>query len=115
AGGRADGVEQGPDRGRLACAVRPEKSERLTLVDLEVDVDDPAMRPIGLGELLDLDDRGHDILPAGARSRRNRSITRGSSVSMNPTTSRNSRIRASALGTPSAAITPCSAISRRRR
>ena len=42
---RPDVVEQRPDRRRLAGAVGAEEAERLALVDLEVDVDDAAVRP----------------------------------------------------------------------
>ena len=59
AAGRPDQVEQGPDRGRLAGAVRPEEPEHLALLDAQVDVDDPAVGAVGLGELFGLDDRGH--------------------------------------------------------
>ena len=60
-------VEQRPDRRRLAGAVGAEEAERLAFGDLEVDVDDPAVRAVRLGELLYLDDRGHDdpFPPAG--------------------------------------------------
>ena len=50
--GRPDQVEQQPDRRRLAGAVRTEEAEDLALLDREVDVDDPAVRAVGLGELL---------------------------------------------------------------
>ena len=132
AGRRADVVEQGPDRRRLAGAVRPEEPEGLALGHLEIDVDDPAVRAVGLRELLCLDDRGHDdpfppvatgTAPpatvgagpcpfAAARSLKNRSIVLGSSCSMNAMTSRNSSSRARALADSPAAATPRSAISR---
>ena len=56
---RADQVEQEADRRRLACAVRPEEPEYLAGLDREVDVDDPAVRPVVLGQLLRADDLGH--------------------------------------------------------
>src|SRR6266550_4575169 len=119
AAGRPEVVEQDPDRRRLPGAVRAEKAERLALVDLEVDIDDATVRAVRLGELLCLDDRGHEmsfppVVPA--RSLKNRSITSGSSRSMKPMTSRNSSSRARALGDWSVdAARPRSAISRRRR
>ena len=58
---RPDVVEERPDRRRLAGAVRAEEAEGLAFVDLEVDVDDAAMRAVGLGQLLGLDDRGHAV------------------------------------------------------
>ena len=50
AGRRPDVVEQRPDRRRLAGAVGAEEAERLALLDDEVDVDDPAMAAVRLGE-----------------------------------------------------------------
>jgi hypothetical protein len=59
AGCRADQVEQGPDRRGLAGAVGPEEAEDLALGDVEVDIDDAAVHPVRLGELLRADDRRH--------------------------------------------------------
>ena len=56
---RPDVVEQCTDRRRLAGAVRPEETEGLALVYDQVDVDDPAVATVGLGELFDFDDRRH--------------------------------------------------------
>src|SRR5439155_13937464 len=99
---RPEVVEQCPDRRRLAGAVWSEEAEGLALVDLEVDVDDPAMLAIGLGELLGLDDRGHDgsflRCLSAARSRRNSPTSRGTSRSTNVITSWNSWSRARASG-----------------
>ena len=58
--GRSDEVQHRPDRRRLAGAVGPEKAEDLALFDLEVDIDDPAVAAVGLGELLELDNGGHE-------------------------------------------------------
>ncbi len=60
---RPDEVEQGADRRRLARAIGPEEAEDLALVDLEIDVDDPALRAVVLGEPLGLDDGGHGAPP----------------------------------------------------
>ena len=56
---RPDEVEDRPDRRRLAGPVRPQESEHLALIDTQVDIDDAPVRPVGLGELVGLDDRGH--------------------------------------------------------
>ena len=58
---RADVVEQGADRRRLAGAVRAEEAEGLALVDGQVDVDDAPVRAVGLRQLLGLDHRGHAV------------------------------------------------------
>src|SRR4029079_17048534 len=111
----ADVVQQGPDRRRLAGAVGAEEAEGLALVDLEVQVDDPAMLAVGLGALLGLDDRCHAIsfFPALFRSARKRAITRGTSTSTNPITSRNSSSLAfDSAGRSSIAARPRSAIRR---
>ncbi len=58
--GRPDQVEEGPDRRRLAGAVRPQEPEDLPLGNGEIDLDDPAVAAVALGELLGLDDvSGH--------------------------------------------------------
>ena len=49
-------VEQGADGRRLAGAVRAEEAEGFAFFDLQVDIDDPAMGSIGLGELFRPDD-----------------------------------------------------------
>src|ERR1019366_1806851 len=56
---RPDQVDDRPDRSGLAGAVRAEEAEHLALLDAEVDLDDPAVRAVRLGQLLGLDDRGH--------------------------------------------------------
>src|SRR5205085_672320 len=48
--GRTDQVQDRPDRGRLARAVWPKEAKHLPGLDLEIDVDDPAVRAVGLGE-----------------------------------------------------------------
>ena len=55
----------------LPAPFGPEESEDLALGDLEVDIDDAAVGPVGLGELLGPDDRRHSVtfLPAGAPAR----------------------------------------------
>jgi hypothetical protein len=63
AAGRPDQVEQSPDRRRLASAIRPEETEDLALLDIEVHFDNPAVRPVGLGELLGPNDGGHELSP----------------------------------------------------
>jgi hypothetical protein len=60
AGRGPDEVEQRPDRGGLPGAVGAEEPEHLAGVDLEVDVDDPAVLAVGLGEAFGADDAcGH--------------------------------------------------------
>src|SRR6266545_4437936 len=132
---RPDEIEQHADRGRLAGAVGPQEAECLAFVDLEVDVDDAAVRPVRLRELLELDDCRHVIplLPAGvgvvaldiaelgdparrsrfaARCLTNSATTIGTSTSTNAMTSRNSSRRAREAGVWSAiAASPRSAIS----
>ena len=66
--GRADQVEQDPDRRRLAGAVGAQEAEDLPLLDLQVYVDDPAVLAVVLGQLLGFDDSSH-----GTRSFRRRS------------------------------------------
>ena len=61
AAGRTDVVEQRPDHRGLAGAVGPEEAKRLALADFEVDVDDPAVLAVVLGQLLGLDDGCHWI------------------------------------------------------
>ena len=56
AAGRTDEVEQDPHRRRLARAVGSEEPEDLALADLEVEVDDAAVRAVRLREALGLDD-----------------------------------------------------------
>ena len=91
-------VEQGPDGRRLAGAVRAEEAEGFAFFDLQVDIDDPAMGSIGLGELFRPDDGIHDqsFLPATAPalSLRKRSTTTGTSCSTKAKTSRSSCSRA---------------------
>ncbi len=60
---RSNQVEQDPDRRGLARAVRPKKAEDLTPLDVEIDVDDPAMRAVGLGQPLGFDDGRHCTPP----------------------------------------------------
>src|SRR5262249_14218544 len=55
----AEEVEQETDRRPLAGAVRPQESEDFALLDRQVDLDDPPMGAVGLGELLGLDDGCH--------------------------------------------------------
>ena len=62
--GRPDEIEQDPHRRRLARAVRSEETEDLALGDLEVELDDAAMRAVALRQALGLDDGGHG-LPRG--------------------------------------------------
>ena len=45
-GGRPDEVQEDPHRRRLAGAVRPEESEDLARLDVEVDVDDAAVSTV---------------------------------------------------------------------
>ena len=59
AGGRPDQVEQDAHRGRLAGAVRSQEPEDLALGDLQIEVDDPPVLPVGLGQSFGLDDGGH--------------------------------------------------------
>jgi hypothetical protein len=67
---RSDVVEQRADRRGLAGPVGPEEAECLTLIDLQVDLDDPAVGAVGLGELVGLDDPGHESsLPQSNHSR----------------------------------------------
>ena len=54
--GRPDEVEQDPHRRRLARPVGPQEPEDLALADLEVELDDPAVWTVRLGEALGLDD-----------------------------------------------------------
>src|SRR5512132_4159406 len=63
---RSERVEQGPDGGRLAGAVRPQEAEHLALVGLQVEVDDAPAGAVGLGQSLGLDDGGHADLPWSA-------------------------------------------------
>src|SRR5262249_30183333 len=50
-----------PDRRRLAGTVGTEEAEGLALVDPQVDLDDPAVLAVALGELVGLDDPGHGM------------------------------------------------------
>jgi hypothetical protein len=59
AGRRPDEIQQDPDGGGLARAVRAEESEDLALCHDQIDVDDSPKLAVRLGELLDLDDGGH--------------------------------------------------------
>src|SRR5207344_1350651 len=65
---RADQVEQQADRRRLAGAVRPQEAEDLAGLDREVDVDDPPVRSVALGQLLCADDLGHAASITTSRS-----------------------------------------------
>ena len=116
---RADEVEQDAHRRGLACAVGAQEAEDLARFDVEVDLGDPAVDAVGLGELLGVDDRSHagSFLPVGsARSRRKRSTMVGTSRSTNAKTSRISSSRRRDAGGRSAMATrPRSAISRNVR
>jgi hypothetical protein len=48
--GRCDQVQQEPHRGRLAGAVRPQETEDLATLDLEVEIEEPAPFPVVLGQ-----------------------------------------------------------------
>jgi hypothetical protein len=62
--GRTEEPEQGPDRRRLAGAVRPQQAEDLALPDAERQLDDTSASTVGLGEVDDLDDVAHRSLLA---------------------------------------------------
>ena len=56
---RPDQIQENPDRGRLARTVGSQEAEDFALLDLEVDIDDPAVRAVRLGELLGTDNGRH--------------------------------------------------------
>ena len=68
-GGRSDEIEQDPHHRRLAGAIGSEEPEDLALGDVEVDVDDPAMDAVGLGQALGMDDRVHGRTPVRGAGR----------------------------------------------
>ena len=57
--GRPDEVEQRPDGRGLAGAIRSEEPEHLARLHLEVELHDPTVGAIALGEALGADDGGH--------------------------------------------------------
>jgi hypothetical protein len=59
AAGGPDVVEEKPDRGRLARAVRTQEAEYLASGHGQVDVDHAAVLAVVLGQLLGLDDNVH--------------------------------------------------------
>src|SRR6202050_5413380 len=70
-GGARRGLGQGAqdlDGGGLACAVRPEKAERLAGRDLEIDAADGLDLAVALGQLADRDSRCHPYASCSAAS-----------------------------------------------